>query len=70
MQYLVIFEESIDGGYFAYVPDLEGCTSFGDTLDACKINIHEGIEIYLEEAKHDGLLVPNPQKKYAEMILV
>jgi predicted RNase H-like HicB family nuclease len=70
MEYLVVFEESTDGGYFAYLPDLEGCTSFGDTLDECKINIHEAIEIYLEEAKHDGLVVPNPQKKYVEMILV
>ena len=70
MEYLVIFEESLDGGYFAYVPDLEGCTSYGETLDMCKINIHDAIEIYLEEAKNDGLIVPAPQKKYAEMMLV
>jgi predicted RNase H-like HicB family nuclease len=70
MQYLVIFEESKDGGYFAYIPDLEGCTSYGDTLAECKINVHEAIEIYLDELKNDGLPIPNPNKRFAEMVMV
>ncbi len=70
MQYLVIFEESTDGGYFAYVPDLEGCTSFGETMEECRINIHDAIEIYLDELKSDGITVPIRQKKYAELMLV
>ena len=70
MQYLVIFEESKDSEFFAYVPDLEGCMSFGETIEDCRINIHEAIEIYLEESKHDGLEILIPQTKYAEMMLV
>lgn len=70
MEYLVIFEESKDGGYFAYVPDLQGCTSFGETIEECRINIKEAIEIFVEESENDGVILQKPTRRVAELLIV
>ena len=36
MKYLYVIEKALDGSYSAYVPDLPGCTSCGDTVDELK----------------------------------
>lgn len=33
-------------GYFAYVPELKGCQTQGDTLDKVMKNIKEAIDLY------------------------
>ncbi|GAB5466876.1 MAG: hypothetical protein Kapaf2KO_23120 [Candidatus Kapaibacteriales bacterium] len=43
----IIIEKDTDG-YYAYVPELKGCQSQGDTLDEVTYNINEAIELYLE----------------------
>ena len=43
----VIIEKDEDG-YYAYVPELEGCQSQGDTLDEVMQNIQEAFELYVE----------------------
>jgi len=35
MEYLVVIEPEEDGSFSAYVPDLPGCVSCGDTRAAC-----------------------------------
>ena len=50
MKYSVVIEEdTLDGGYIAYVPSLKGCYTQADTLDELKINIIEAIEISKDE---------------------
>lgn len=50
MRYSVVIEEdTLDGGYIAYVPSLKGCYTQADTLDELKINIIEAIEISKDE---------------------
>lgn len=61
MQYVVIIEETTDGGYSAYVPDLPVCFTVGDTLDEVKTNIREAIEMYLDEARITGMVMPMPK---------
>lgn len=61
MQYVVIIEETTDGGYSAYVPDLPVCFTVGDTLDEVKTNIREAIELYLDEARTAGTVMPLPK---------
>jgi len=52
MKYSVVIEEdTLDGGYIAYVPSLKGCYTQADTLDELKTNIIEAIEISKEEDK-------------------
>jgi predicted RNase H-like HicB family nuclease len=43
----VIIEKDKDG-YYAYVPQLTGCQSQGDTVEEALKNIKEAIELYVE----------------------
>lgn len=43
----VVIERDKDG-YFAYVPELKGCHSQGQTFDEVMANIREATELYLE----------------------
>ena len=47
MQFNVILEKD-DSGYFAYVPNLKGCVTQGDTVEDAMENIKEAIELYVE----------------------
>ena len=49
LEYQVIFQEESSGGYSAWVPDLGGCASQGETIEETIENIKEAIELYLED---------------------
>lgn len=68
-QYAVIIEKVPNSNYGAYVPDLPGCVSTGDTLDEVKQNIREAIEFHLEGMREDGTAIPDPTTvvDYAEV---
>jgi predicted RNase H-like HicB family nuclease len=51
MRYTVVLEQEPDGGYVASVPGLPGCVSQGDTRSEALANIHEAIELYLEDCR-------------------
>ncbi len=59
MRYAVVIEKA-EGNYSAYVPDLPGCVSVGDTIEEVKKNIQEAIEFHLEGMQEDGLPIPEP----------
>ncbi len=59
MKYAAIFEQG-ELNWSAYVPDLLGCTTAGDTLEETKQLMREAIEIYIEALREDGLPVPQP----------
>ena len=40
--------EKDENGYFASIPELEGCVSQGDTYEEVINNIKEALDIYLE----------------------
>ena len=46
--------------YSAYVPDLPGCVSVGDSRDEVKAEIREAIEFHLDGMREDGLPMPTP----------
>jgi predicted RNase H-like HicB family nuclease len=64
MEYAVVIESG-PHNYSAYVPDLPGCVSVGDTLDAIKHMIQEAIELHIEGLRKDGLPVPQPSTAVA-----
>lgn len=45
-QVTVVIEKD-DDGYYAYCPQLQGCQTQGDSLEATKHNIQEAIELYI-----------------------
>ncbi len=59
MRYAVVIEKG-DKNYSAYVPDLPGCVSVGDTLDEVKAEIREAIEFHLDGMREDGLPMLKP----------
>jgi predicted RNase H-like HicB family nuclease len=59
MRYLVIYEKTATG-YSAYVPDLPGCITTGDTIEETERLMKEAIEFHIEGLKEDGLPVPAP----------
>lgn len=62
MRYVVLIEKG-DRNYSAYVPDLPGCVSVGDTLEQAKAEIREAIEFHLEGMREDGLPIPKPSSR-------
>lgn len=54
----VIYEQSPDGGYVAFVPTLPGCHTQGETIEEAEKNIQEAIELYLESLKAHGEKIP------------
>jgi predicted RNase H-like HicB family nuclease len=67
--YLVIFERGKDGGWGAYAPDLPGLGVAAETREEVADLIREGITIYLNELREDGMPLPTPTTQ-AELISV
>ena len=55
MQFNAIIEKD-DHGYFAYVPNLKGCVTQGDTVEEAMQNIKEAIELYIETLQKDEIV--------------
>ena len=47
--------ERDEHGYFAYVPDMQGCVSQGKTYEEAVKNIKEAAELYLESLQNDEI---------------
>ena len=60
MDYVVVIEKAKDGSYSAYVPDLPGCVSSGDTLDEVRTMIEEAVALHVESLREHGEPVPPP----------
>lgn len=48
--------------YSAYLPDLPGCISVGDSLEEVKNNIKEAVELHVEGSLADGDPIPDSFK--------
>ena len=57
MKYAIIIEKG-KRNYSAYVPDLPGCVTVGDTLEEVKRMMQEAIGFHIEELKLHGDPVP------------
>ncbi|MFM7888821.1 MAG: type II toxin-antitoxin system HicB family antitoxin [Pseudanabaena sp.] len=59
IEYTVIYEKG-ETNWGAYIPDLPGCVSIGDTFVEVQENIKEAIALYLEVLQEDGQPIPQP----------
>ena len=66
MKYHIVLERQEEGGYTAYVPELPGCISQGDTEKETIENISEAISLYEEELASVGTKYPLPAVKIIE----
>jgi len=58
MPYAVVIEKGARN-YSAYVPDLPGCVSVGDTLQEVTVEICEAIAFRLQDLREDGSQIPS-----------
>ena len=59
MEYVVILERG-EKSYGAYVPDLPGCVSVGETREEAAQLIRRAIALHVAGLKRNGLPVPEP----------
>lgn len=58
-----IFYSEEDGGYIAVVPELAGCSAFGETEEEALREVMTVMELWLETAKKEGRGIPQPAGK-------
>jgi predicted RNase H-like HicB family nuclease len=71
MRYAVIYEhgpndEGLDT-WSAYVPDLPGCVSGGDTRAECEAMIKEAVSAHIQVLHDEGLPIPAPTSQAGEV---
>jgi predicted RNase H-like HicB family nuclease len=59
MKYTVIYEKG-PTSWGAYVPDLPGVVSVGNSRDEVERLIHEAIELHLEALREEGVPIQPP----------
>ena len=60
MDYVVVIEQAGDGSFSAYVPDLPGCVTSGDSVDDVQGLIAEAVAMHLDSLRSHGETVPTP----------
>lgn len=55
-----IFYDEEDGDYIAVVPDLKGCSAFGDTPEDALREVLIAMDLWLEATRERGWDVPEP----------
>jgi predicted RNase H-like HicB family nuclease len=69
IEYTVIYERGTTN-WGAYIPDLPGCISIGDTLVEVQENVKEAIELYLEVLQEDGKPIPTPSTEFGKVAVM
>jgi predicted RNase H-like HicB family nuclease len=59
VKYAVVIEQA-GANFSAYVPDLPGCISVGDTIAETERNIREAIALHVDGLRDEGEPVPPP----------
>lgn len=59
MKYTVIYEQG-PTSWGAYVPDLPGVISVGDSRDEVERLIREAVEFHLDGMREEGIAIPSP----------
>jgi predicted RNase H-like HicB family nuclease len=62
MRYAIVIEKA-ENNYAAYVPDLPGCVTTGETIKGVEQQIREAIEFHIRGLREDGLPIPEPSSK-------
>ena len=58
ISYRVLLRKEPEGGFTAIVPSLQGCISYGGTIDEAIEMVREAIEGYIESLRAHGEEIP------------
>ena len=61
MKYVYVIEQAGDGSYSAYVPDLPGCTTSGDSVEEIRRNIKDAVNTYIDSLREHNEPIPPPR---------
>lgn len=61
MKFHVVLEKQDEGGFVAYIPELPGCHTQGETRKEALENIKEAKDLYLEVLKEKRVLHSVPR---------
>ena len=64
IKYAIVIEQGANN-LSAYVPNLPGCITTGQTVEEIERNIREAIELHLEGMREDGEPIPEPHTAVA-----
>ena len=65
--YVYVVERAEDGSYWAYLPDLPGCTTTADSAEAIEPQLREAVSLYLSHYRDRGLPVPPAQARVGSL---
>ncbi len=67
-----VFWSDEDKGYIAVIPDLPGCSAFGETEESAIREVHDAATAWLQAAKKMGRAIPKPslEAHYSGKLLV
>jgi len=65
-EYAIVFEQGPEG-WSAYVPDLPGLASAGESFEEVEGLIREGIDAHIEILRETGNAVPEPTTRVTVM---
>jgi predicted RNase H-like HicB family nuclease len=60
-EYVVIYEQSEDGGWGAYLPDMPGVVALGATRSEVAERINEALSAYSADLQERGQSLPEPR---------
>jgi len=66
MRYAVVIEQA-EGNFSAWVPDLPGCVATGATVEEAVSEIREAMLFHIEGLREEGLPVPPPSSRVANV---
>jgi predicted RNase H-like HicB family nuclease len=58
--YLVVYERAEDGGWGAYLPDIDGVVALGRTREEVEDGMRVALDAYLDWLKERGETAPAP----------
>jgi predicted RNase H-like HicB family nuclease len=70
MEYVVVTHQAEEGGFWAEVPALPGCSTQGESVDETLRNVKEAIELHLEVMVEDGQAIPRDDAVRVATIVV
>jgi predicted RNase H-like HicB family nuclease len=70
ISYRVLLRKEPEGGFTAMVPTLQGCISYGDTIEEAIAMVKEAIEGYIESLKAHGEEIPTEKDVLEYTVLV
>ena len=68
LKYAAVFEKA-PNNWAAYVPDVPGCISVGDTWDEMLAMIDEALRFHIDSMLEDGDPLPEPERSINEAIV-